>query len=229
MKATTAMECRRAEELLSDQLEGGLEEPLLSELQAHLDGCSSCRELRDALAEVVEALKAYPVLDAPTGLAARAAEAALRAPRAAAAPRRPSQPFRLVPSAVHAIAASLALVVTGLVLAALANGGPWRTATRVKDRAVNAGVYLVERKERLVEDFRILRVVVGTAFGSRMDRLGDRVEDYRRLLERRKTNETEPKKTNGTRSEEPDARLVARPTFQNIRCARLVTSGDDVI
>jgi hypothetical protein len=40
---------------------------------------------------------------------------------------------------------------------------------------------------------RILRVVVGAAFEGRLDRVNDRVEDYRRLLERRK-NAPEQKK-----------------------------------
>jgi hypothetical protein len=48
-----------------------------------------------------------------------------------------------------------------------------------------------------------MRVVVGTAFGSRVDRVNDRVDDYRRLLERKKANEPEQKKTNGLQME-PD-------------------------
>ena len=46
-------------------------------------------------------------------------------------------------------------------------------------------MYVAEKKDRLFEDFRMLRVVVGTAFEGRVDRVNDRVEDYRRLLERR--------------------------------------------
>ena len=56
-------------------------------------------------------------------------------------------------------------------------------------RLSNATVYLVERKDRLVEDLRLLRVVVSTAFEGRLDRVNDRVDDYRRLLERRKKDE----------------------------------------
>jgi hypothetical protein len=47
----------------------------------------------------------------------------------------------------------------------------------------------MERKDRVVEDVRILRVVVGAAFEGRFDRVNDRVEDYRRLLEKRKSVE----------------------------------------
>ena len=57
------------------------------------------------------------------------------------------------------------------------------------ERASTAGVYLNERKDRLLEDVRILRVVVGAAFEGRLDRVNDRVEDYRRLLERRQSEE----------------------------------------
>ncbi len=46
-----------------------------------------------------------------------------------------------------------------------------------------------ERKDRLVEDLRLLRVVISTAFEGRVDRVNDRVEDYRRLLERRRQDE----------------------------------------
>ena len=44
----------------------------------------------------------------------------------------------------------------------------------------------MERKDRLVEDVRILGVVLGTAFEGRLDRVNERVEDYRRLLDRRR-------------------------------------------
>ena len=55
-------------------------------------------------------------------------------------------------------------------------------------------VYLDERKDRLVEDVRILRVVVGAAFEGRLDRVNDRVEDYRRLLERRRSAPEQPER-----------------------------------
>jgi hypothetical protein len=68
-------------------------------------------------------------------------------------------------------------------------GPALRQGARVLERASNAGVYVMERKDRLVEDVRILRVVVGAAFEGRLDRVNDRVEDYRRLLEKRKSAE----------------------------------------
>jgi hypothetical protein len=95
-----------------------------------------------------------------------------------------------VPFAVQAVAAALALVVTaGLVMAAGSTpGAPARP--RFGRRIADATVYVVERKDRLIEDFRLLRVVVSTAFEGRLDRVNDRVDDYRRLLEQRKKDET---------------------------------------
>lgn len=218
------MDCRRAEELFSDHVEGTLEEPLRSELERHLKACAACRELRDAVGEVVAALESHPVLDAPAGLAERAAEAALRRP-ATRTGTSLAWRFRTVPWGVQAAAAVLAMAVTGGVLAATGAQNATRLPLRVKERAVNAGAYIAERKDRLVENFRILRVVVGTAFGSRVDRLGDRVEDYRKLLEQRKSATPEPKKTNGSRAEEDEARVAAAFRLPNIEDARFVNSA----
>ena len=59
-------------------------------------------------------------------------------------------------------------------------------------RASNLGAWALERKDRLVEDLRILRVVVSTAFEGRLD-----LEDYKRVLERRKSNDPVRKKKDG--------------------------------
>ena len=73
-----------------------------------------------------------------------------------------------MPLLVRGLAAALAVAVTGgVMLAQSAVGSPVRAADRVVERTVNAGAYLAERKDRLVEDFRILRVVIGTAFEGR--------------------------------------------------------------
>ncbi len=61
-----------------------------------------------------------------------------------------------------------------------------RAATQMVDRTVNAGSELIDRKDRIVEDVRILGVVLTTAFEGRLERMNERVEDYRRLLERRR-------------------------------------------
>jgi hypothetical protein len=203
----TAMSCARAEELLSDHLEGTLPEPLRRDLDAHLAACGECPGLRDALAEVVAALRAHPVLEPPAELARRAATAALA--RRRASPPLLAWRFSMVPPAFQAAAALLALLVTGGVLLATAGGGATRLAGRVQQRTRNAGVFLVERKDRLVEDLRLLRVFVGTAFGSRVESVGERVEDYRRLLEQRRQREQEPRKTNSADPEDGEPTRTA--------------------
>ncbi len=176
------MECRRAEELFSDHLDGTLHEILHAELDTHLESCADCRALRGALAEVVAALRAYPELEAPSGLSARAARAALDARW-----RPPvARPAVVVPSWVQAAAAGFALIALGGMLMVVGPEKPTRAAQRLVGQTVHAGNSLIERKDRLVEDVRVLGVVLSTAFEGRLDRVNERVEDYRRLIERRR-------------------------------------------
>jgi hypothetical protein len=176
------MDCQRARELFSDHLEGGLHEILRGELDRHLASCAACRELREAVGEVVEALRAFPELDAPAGLAERAADAALRAPRVVEV-----RPAIAVPSWVQAAAAGFALIALGAMLLVVGPEKPTRAAQRLVGGTVNAGNSLMVKKERLVEDVRLLGVVLSTAFEGRLDRVNERVQDYRRLIERRRT------------------------------------------
>jgi hypothetical protein len=191
--------CDRASELLSDDLGGTLEDAVARDLASHLAGCAECRALRAALADVTSLLRA-PAIEPATDLADRVARAswvAVRTPILRAERKRAwanaaatwAGWLTEVPFAVQAVAAALALVVTaGLVMAAgSAPGAPARP--RLGQRLSDATVYVVERKARLVEDFRLLRVVVSTAFEGRLDRVNDRVDDYRRLLEQRKKDE----------------------------------------
>ncbi len=181
------MDCRRAEELLSDHHEGSLH-PLLR-VETHLAECARCRALREALSEVVEALHAYPVLEPSPDLAERAAVVALVRSRAPASKRH-----LVLPSWLQAAAAGFALIAAGAFLLMTGPEAPTRVATRLVDRTVTAGSFLLERKDRLVEDVRILGVVIGTAFEGRLDRMNDRMNDYRQLLERRRNASEEEKK-----------------------------------
>jgi len=175
------MECRRAEELFSDDLEGALHEVLKAELRAHVASCAGCRELRETFAEVVAALRAYPELEAPPGLAERVARAALIAPRPVEI-----RPAFVVPSWVQAAAAGFALITLGTMLMVMGPERPTRAAQRLVGQTLHAGSSLIERKDRLFEDVRILGVVLSAAFEGRLDRVNERVEDYRRLLEKRR-------------------------------------------
>ena len=177
------LHCRRAEELLSDHLDATLDDVLDNELRAHVAACERCRELRDALLEVLDVLRTSTEMEPSAGLAERAAAAALRAGRPRAAFRIPG--IAGLPPWVLATAAVLALALsTGLVTAS-GGKGPLGSTGHLARRVSSVGMYVAEKKDRLFEDFRMLRVLVGTAFEGRVDRVNDRVEDYRRLLERR--------------------------------------------
>jgi Putative zinc-finger len=217
------MDCDRAAELLSDDLDGTLDRVTAAELASHLAGCGECRALRVAMADVTSLLRA-PALEPATDLADRVARASwvavrtpiLRAERQRAwaqAAARWASWLTEVPFAVQAVAAALALVVTaGLVMAAgSVPGGPARP--RLGQRISNAAVYLVERKDRLVEDLRLLRVVVSTAFEGRLDRVNDRVDDYRRLLEQRKKDEV-PR--DDKKSELEESEPASRPARRSV-------------
>jgi anti-sigma factor RsiW len=183
------MDCQRAEELLSDYQEDALHALLRSEVEAHLAGCRLCRELERALLEVRQALSAFPELDAPAGLAERAAQAALATRRA-----RVARPALVLPSWLSTAAAGFALIALGLLLMIVGPEAPTRAAERLVGQTVDASQVILERKDRLVEDVRILGVVLGTAFEGRLERVGERVEDYRRLLERRRGSPPEDSK-----------------------------------
>ena len=190
------MDCQRAEELFSDHLEGGLHQILRSELDRHLASCAACRELREAIGEVVEALRAFPELDAPAGLAARAAETALRAPRVVEV-----RPAITVPSWVQAAAAGFALIALGTMLLVVGPEKPTRAAQRLVGETVHASNSLIVKKERLVEDVRLLGVVLSTAFEGRLDRVNERVQDYRRLIERRRATPDDTDSKRGSRAQ----------------------------
>ena len=193
------MDCRRAEELFSDHLEGNLHPILRAELDSHLDGCADCRTLRAALAEAVEALRSIPEIDAPSGLAERAAAAALARPRPVVV-----RPAIELPPWVRAAAAGFAFIALGTILAVVGPEKPTRAAQRLVGQTVTAGTSLLERKDRLVEDVRILGVVLGTAFEGRLERVNERVEDYRRLLDRRRaTPDGDSKRGSGSRGLSP--------------------------
>jgi len=177
------MDCRRAEELFSDHLEGALHPVLAAELERHLASCASCRRLREAFGEVVLALRTAPELDAPPGLAERAAQRALRTPRVVEI-----RPALTLPPWLQAAAAGFALIALGAALAVVGPERGTRAAQRLVSETVIVGNGLVERKDRIVEDVRLLGVVLSTAFEGRIEKVGERVQDYKRLLERRKAS-----------------------------------------
>ncbi|HSB61351.1 MAG TPA: hypothetical protein VLI67_06510, partial [Vicinamibacteria bacterium] len=116
----------------------------------------------------------------------------------------PRPPARLpVPSWLPAAAAGFALVLAGGLLLMAGPEVPSRAAARLVGRTVDAGAYVLERGDRLVEDVRILGVVIATTFEGRLDRVGDRMDDYRRRMQRRRDAEE------GARSRESGSRAPA--------------------
>ena len=96
------------------------------------------------------------------------------------------------------------MLVTGsFALAAGPDSEPVQRASRFLERTTNRVAALIEEKDQLVEDLQLIRVVIETALESRIDRVGDRVDDYRRLLEER-------------RGEQPD---TDEPTTEGRCCA----------
>lgn len=208
----SGMDCARAEELLSDDYEGTLDALFRDDLHAHLAGCARCRALRGALEEVADDLRHAPDLAPPAGLADRVAGAVARDRRA---PERRGRMLRF-----KAAAAAAAILGTSALYAT--RGPALRQGKRLVERASNTSVYVMERKDRLLEDVRILRVVVSAAFEGRLDRVNDRVEDYRRLLERRRNS---PEQKKGEAPPKPSALLVqagAGELSTNPRAQKLV-------
>jgi anti-sigma factor RsiW len=197
-----SMDCRRAEELFSDHLEGTLSAVLRAELERHLGSCDACRPLHEAVALVMGALRRAAPPDAPPGLAERAALAALRAPRVVEI-----RPALTLPHWLQAAAAGFALIALGTTLAVVGPERPTRAAQRLVSETTILGNGLVERKDRLVEDVRLLGAVLSTAFEGRIEKVGERVQDYKRLLERRKAQPPAEQKQGGTRP--PGAAFVA--------------------
>lgn len=204
------MECRRAEELLSDHVEGQLGPPLLGELEGHLAGCAACRRLRGSLEEVLEALAELRRAEAPVpaGLAERVAARTWSR-------RAPARPAHAPLSALQAAAVFLAVLAAWSALGGLSPTAARRLSAQLLERGSTTSAYLREGKERLVDEVRLLNVVLGTAFEDNLERVGQRVEDYRRLLAPR------PGRSPGGAGETKPS-SGANEIFSNRREARLV-------
>ncbi|HJS58689.1 MAG TPA: zf-HC2 domain-containing protein [Vicinamibacteria bacterium] len=207
------MDCARARELFSDHLEGNLDPSLRGELHDHLVTCRSCAALRAAFGEVVDTLRTAPELPVPLGLVDRVIEATRRLAKPRARLRPPAMPRWM-----QAAAAVVAVALTAGVLSALSADTRARFL-RMKQRTERFGIYVVERKDRAVEELRLLRILVGTALEGRVDRVNDQVEDYRRLLERRRAAEPQP-------GESKDQGSPRGGNFPNFEAPRLVDAGE---
>jgi hypothetical protein len=142
---------------------------------------------------VLGVLRAPLDLEPSASLAARVAEGSWRRARATVVALRPRA---RVPLQVHALAAGLAALATAAFLfVQQAPARPAGVAIKVKERTVNVAASAQEQAARLVEDLRMLRVMIATAFEGRVDRVNDRVDDYRRLLEKRRQHAPESRQS----------------------------------
>ncbi len=66
-----ANECERLFEALSAWIDGEATREEAEEVQAHLEGCAACREVRDALCSLAGSAPTVPIPEVPSGFAAR--------------------------------------------------------------------------------------------------------------------------------------------------------------
>lgn len=66
-----ANECERLFEALSAWIDGEATREEAREVQAHLEGCAACREVRDALCSLAGSAPTVPIPEVPSGFAAR--------------------------------------------------------------------------------------------------------------------------------------------------------------
>jgi hypothetical protein len=203
-----SMDCRRAEELFSDQLDGSLHPLLRGELERHLAACGDCRRLFEAVTGIVQELRTLAAPAPPAGLAERAARHALAAARPVEI-----RPALVLPHWLQVAAAGFALIALGTALAVIGPERPTRAAQRLVSQTELVSSALIEHKDRLVEDVRLLGAVLSTAFEGRLEKVEERVEDYKRLLERRNAGPRrapEPKQGRGRRPDGVDVAQALR-------------------
>lgn len=127
------MDCRYAQSLFDDLLDGSLTLPAREALQRHLVECTACRAAHEQARAVQRALRALPVEPPEPGFAARA----LRAARTAQPDgmRRPRYGFAA--GFASALAASLAVWLVAAPPQPPAAAGPSITVARDQTQTIN--------------------------------------------------------------------------------------------
>ncbi len=186
------MDCKGAEELFSESVEGTLAGARRAELDEHLARCPACRTLRDTVREVRAILMETPAVDAPADLVERVVEFSSRRRKGTSARSR----IGLAWSRRLRLAAAAVLLLSGLA-SLLPNNPVSRSvdSRRLATRAVNLGMQLAEKKDRLVEDLRMLKALASTALQGRVERVNESVDDYRKLLEQRRSGQPSDRKS----------------------------------
>ena len=179
------MNCRRAEELFSDEREGALAPPIERELSAHLDTCDECQSLYETFQEVADALGAMSVPAVPDALAEKVIDKSRHARGSITTTGREGTPFavastssspRLVASASWlAVAAVLAMVV--LFRPPELASELSRKTSRAARHVYSFAIRTYDQTERWIEDLNVLRMTVNMAFEDRIDQLNEQLRD----------------------------------------------------
>jgi predicted anti-sigma-YlaC factor YlaD len=164
--------CQAARDHFSDDVEDNLDERAGALLREHLSHCSECREIRDAVDEVVVALRTLPIPEHSARLPARIV-AATRGARRSPTPRLHST-WTALPAAAAIVAVTSAALLTGTPAGRLLGA-----RTRV------VGERLVEHAEQLAGELQALRATAGEEAAARLERMGTRLQEYRRWRERK--------------------------------------------
>jgi Putative zinc-finger len=180
--------CRRSQELMSDFVEGTLGPPLDRELRAHLATCLECRELIEALREVMESLRSFSAPEPSERLTERILERTrpvLEAARAAVEEDPFSGPT-LWRTASGWLAAAAVLASVLLWHPPELVEGWSRRVSQSAHQAYSFGIRSYHRGERWVDELNVLRMTVEVAFENRLDRINERLRDLEQA--RRKTS-----------------------------------------
>ena len=185
---TIRPECLACEERLPDLADDALGAVVRGEVERHLDGCADCRALASALAAISRELAAARVPAEPRPqLAAEITRRTWSRPWTPAAlwplsPDRGGPPWR-----VQVLAAGLSLVISSIIyIGVLAVNDPRSLPARVYRTVNNTAADVRAQGDEWLEDIRLVRVLVSTALGGRLDQVQEQVEDYRRLMEKRR-------------------------------------------
>lgn len=175
------MNCRRAEELFSDEREGTLAPPIARELQAHRDTCDACQSLYETFQEVADALGAMSVPAAPDALAGKVISAFGHT-------RAPIASPRLVASASWLAVAAMLLLGILFRPPELANDLSRKTA-RTARHVYGFAIQTYDQTERWIENLNVLRMTVSVAFEDRLDQLNEQLRDLESAGRRSTPNE----------------------------------------
>ena len=212
------MNCRRAEELFSDEREGVLTPPIERELSAHLDTCDECRGLYQTFQEVTDALGAMSVPATPDALtgklvvdfarSARTEPTALRTTREGTRFTVPS-PRLVAGTSWLAVAAVLAMVL--LFAPPELASEVYRKTSRTARHIYSFAIRTHDQTERWIEDLNVLRMTVGVAFEDRLDQLNEQLRDLENAGRRSTEDDDEHSRRHLETEGEPEGESGSHP------------------